>query len=116
MHYPLNFNLWLLTGYKTSMVSDASETTDRIDINSRIFLLKFALPDSKRNVLVESGFRIHLTNYSREKSSSPSHFVAKVCVPLGPRLIAAPKIPKDKTTNKSFPNRHRQNPSPLLPQ
>ena len=50
------------------------------DINSRTFLLKFAVPDSKKNVIIESGMRIHLTNYSREKSSSPSHFVAKVCI------------------------------------
>jgi predicted ribosome quality control (RQC) complex YloA/Tae2 family protein len=49
-----------------------------LDINSRTFLLKFGLPDSKKNVIIESGFRIHLTSYSRDKSSTPSHFIAKV--------------------------------------
>jgi predicted ribosome quality control (RQC) complex YloA/Tae2 family protein len=56
-------------------------TLIRADINSRTFLLKFGLPDVKKNILVESGFRLHLTSYSREKSSAPSHFVARVPPP-----------------------------------
>jgi len=56
------------------------------DINSRTFLLKFGLPDVKKNILVESGYRIHITSYTRQKSSFPSHFVDQVLLPASPPL------------------------------
>src|SRR5579859_5750149 len=57
------------------------------DINSRTFLLKFAVPDMKKNIVVESGMIIHVTGYTREKSSAPSHFVAKVYIPFSKDTI-----------------------------
>ncbi|CCG82527.1 Uncharacterized protein C132.01c [Taphrina deformans PYCC 5710] len=48
------------------------------DINSRTFLLKFAKQGEKHNVLIESGYRVHLTDYSRETATTPSNFCAKL--------------------------------------
>ncbi|KAI8051426.1 fibronectin-binding protein A N-terminus-domain-containing protein [Syncephalis plumigaleata] len=48
------------------------------DVNSKTFLLKFARSDKKELVLVESGIRIHSTQYSRDKSNMPSNFCMKV--------------------------------------
>lgn len=48
------------------------------DINSRTFLLKFAKQGEKHNVLIESGYRVHLTDYSRETAATPSNFCAKL--------------------------------------
>ncbi|KAI6251145.1 Ribosome quality control complex subunit 2 [Erysiphe necator] len=45
------------------------------DLSSRIFLIKFAKPDIKWNVVIETGFRCHLTEYSRATAASPSIFV-----------------------------------------
>ncbi|KAI9305340.1 fibronectin-binding protein A N-terminus-domain-containing protein [Cunninghamella echinulata] len=48
------------------------------DVNSKTFLFKFAKPDDKELVLIESGTRIHTTQFSREKSAMPSMFCAKL--------------------------------------
>ncbi|KAI9492473.1 fibronectin-binding protein A N-terminus-domain-containing protein [Zychaea mexicana] len=48
------------------------------DVNAKTFLLKFAKPDDKELVLIESGTRIHSTQYSREKQVTPSAFCAKL--------------------------------------
>lgn len=48
------------------------------DLSSRIFLLKFALPNQKHLLVIDSGFRCHLTQFSRAASPSPSSFVSKL--------------------------------------
>ncbi|KAI8147504.1 fibronectin-binding protein A N-terminus-domain-containing protein [Fennellomyces sp. T-0311] len=48
------------------------------DVNAKTFLLKFAKPDDKELVLIESGTRIHSTQYSREKQVTPTPFCAKI--------------------------------------
>ncbi|KAF8544667.1 fibronectin-binding protein A N-terminus-domain-containing protein [Trichophaea hybrida] len=48
------------------------------DLTSRIFLLKFAKPDSKHLVVIDSGFRVHLTSFTRETSPTPSSFTSKL--------------------------------------
>jgi len=48
------------------------------DINKKTYLLKFAKTDEKIHVLIESGIRIHSTDFERDKSKMPSHFVLKV--------------------------------------
>jgi len=45
----------------------------------KTYLLKFALPDKKAHVIIESGARIHTTDFEREKQTTPSAFVMKVC-------------------------------------
>ncbi|CAB4489274.1 unnamed protein product [Rhizophagus irregularis] len=48
------------------------------DINPKTYLFKFSKPDKKELLLIESGIRIHTTQYSRDKSMTPSHFCMKL--------------------------------------
>ncbi|PRP86190.1 nuclear export mediator factor Nemf-like [Planoprotostelium fungivorum] len=48
------------------------------DINGKTYLLKLARPDHKVFLLIESGIRIHTTDYAREKSTLPSVFTLKL--------------------------------------
>ncbi|KAK0923050.1 hypothetical protein LTR91_015135 [Friedmanniomyces endolithicus] len=48
------------------------------DLSSRIFLLKFAKPDHREQLLIDSGFRCHLTEFARATAASPSQFVARL--------------------------------------
>jgi len=48
------------------------------DINGKTYLLKLAQPDRKVFLLLESGIRIHTTDFSREKSHIPSVFTLKL--------------------------------------
>lgn len=48
------------------------------DLNTKILLLKFAKPDNKKQLLIESGFRCHLTEFARTAASAPSVFVARL--------------------------------------
>lgn len=48
------------------------------DLNSKILLLKFAKPDNRQQLLIESGFRCHLTDFVRTASPAPSQFVARL--------------------------------------
>ncbi|KAG0171134.1 hypothetical protein DFQ28_003900 [Apophysomyces sp. BC1034] len=48
------------------------------DVNAKTFLFKFANPDNKELVLIESGTRIHTTQFTREKSTMPSQFCSKL--------------------------------------
>ncbi|KAI9483824.1 MAG: fibronectin-binding protein A N-terminus-domain-containing protein [Benjaminiella poitrasii] len=57
------------------------------DVNAKTFLFKFAKPDDKELVLVESGIRIHTTQFSREKSITPTPFCAKLRKHLRTRRV-----------------------------
>ncbi|KAK0804928.1 hypothetical protein LTR59_004266, partial [Friedmanniomyces endolithicus] len=48
------------------------------DLSSRIFLLKFAKPDHREQLLIDSGFRCHLTGFARATAAAPSQFVARL--------------------------------------
>lgn len=48
------------------------------DLSTRIFLLKFAKPDRREQLLIDSGFRCHLTSFARSTASAPSHFVSRL--------------------------------------
>ncbi|CAF9903067.1 MAG: hypothetical protein GOMPHAMPRED_000081 [Gomphillus americanus] len=48
------------------------------DLSSRIFLLKFAKPSHREQLLVDSGFRCHLTQFARATAATPSAFVARL--------------------------------------
>ncbi|KAK1059839.1 hypothetical protein LTR74_012356 [Friedmanniomyces endolithicus] len=48
------------------------------DLSSRIFLLKFAKPDHREQLLIDSGFRCHLTEFARATAAAPSQFVARL--------------------------------------
>ncbi|KAI9260165.1 fibronectin-binding protein A N-terminus-domain-containing protein [Sporodiniella umbellata] len=57
------------------------------DVNAKTFIFKFAKPDDKELVLVESGTRIHTTQFSREKSNIPTPFCAKLRKHLRTRRV-----------------------------
>ncbi|KAK1833125.1 fibronectin-binding protein A N-terminus-domain-containing protein [Podospora conica] len=48
------------------------------DLNSKILLLKFAKPNTKQQLLIESGFRCHLTDFARTTAPAPSNFVVRL--------------------------------------
>ncbi|KAI8818482.1 uncharacterized protein EV422DRAFT_168502 [Fimicolochytrium jonesii] len=48
------------------------------DVTNKVYLLKFSRPDNKEMLLVESGIRVHSTEFARDKNSTPSHFCMKL--------------------------------------
>ncbi|KAB8346022.1 hypothetical protein FH972_023074 [Carpinus fangiana] len=48
------------------------------DLSSRIFLFKFAKPSHKASLIVDSGFRCHLTAFTRTTEAAPSPFVTRL--------------------------------------
>jgi len=55
-----------------------SRVSNIYDLNPKTFLFKFMRPESKQFMLIESGVRIHSTDFAREKSKIPSGFSLKV--------------------------------------
>ncbi|KAI9824913.1 MAG: hypothetical protein M1832_001518 [Thelocarpon impressellum] len=55
----------------------------------RIFLFKFAKPDNRQQLLVDSGFRCHLTSFARATAAAPSDFVARLRKYLKTRRVTA---------------------------
>ncbi|KAK2780394.1 DUF814 domain-containing protein [Colletotrichum kahawae] len=48
------------------------------DLSSKILLLKFAKPDNKKQLIIDSGFRCHLTDFTRTTAAAPSAFVTRL--------------------------------------
>lgn len=69
----------------TSLVS--LRISNIYDLSSRIFLFKCAKPGTKAQFLVDSGFRAHLTGFTRTAASAPSQFVARLRKYLKSRRI-----------------------------
>jgi predicted ribosome quality control (RQC) complex YloA/Tae2 family protein len=59
------------------------------DLSSRIFLFKFASPGKRHQLLVDSGFRCHLTSFTRTASTFPSAFVQKLRKYLKSRRVTS---------------------------
>lgn len=57
------------------------------DLSSRILLLKFAKPDVKKQLVVDTGFRCHLTDFSRTTAAAPSAFCARLRKSLKTRRL-----------------------------
>lgn len=55
----------------------------------RIFLIKFHKPDHREQLIVESGFRCHLTSYARTTASQPSGFVGRLRKYLKTRRVTS---------------------------
>lgn len=58
------------------------------DLSSKILLFKFAKPDNKKQMLIDSGFRCHLTDFTRTTSAFPSPFVQKLRKVLKTRRVS----------------------------
>ncbi|PFH58011.1 hypothetical protein XA68_14266 [Ophiocordyceps unilateralis] len=48
------------------------------DLSSKILLIKFAKPDCKKQLVIDSGFRCHLTEFARTTAVAPSAFVTQL--------------------------------------
>ncbi|KAG8629016.1 hypothetical protein KVT40_002881 [Elsinoe batatas] len=48
------------------------------DLSSRIFLIKFAKPEHREQLIVDSGYRCHLSNFARSTAAAPSAFVTRL--------------------------------------
>ncbi|KAM0256722.1 hypothetical protein ACHAQJ_004789 [Trichoderma viride] len=59
------------------------------DLSSKILLLKFAKPDNKQQLLIDNGFRCHLTDFARTTAAAPSAFVARLRKYLKTRRLTA---------------------------
>ncbi|KAM5474272.1 hypothetical protein MauCBS54593_001846 [Microsporum audouinii] len=57
------------------------------DISPRTFLFKLALPDIKKQLIINAGFHCHLTESSRTTADAPSHFVSRLRKLLKTRRI-----------------------------
>ncbi|KAL8963629.1 MAG: hypothetical protein Q9193_000122 [Seirophora villosa] len=63
--------------------------TNIYDLSSRILLFKFAKPNRREQIIVDPGFRCHLTSFSRAAAAAPSHFVAKLRKYLRTRRVTS---------------------------
>ncbi|KAJ2548306.1 hypothetical protein EV175_004878 [Coemansia sp. RSA 1933] len=73
------------------------------DVNAKTFLFKFTKPDHKELVLVESGTRLHTTDFTRDKSITPSNFCMKLRKHLkARRLTAVRQIGMDRVVDFEF--------------
>ncbi|KAG9241850.1 putative nuclear export mediator factor Nemf [Calycina marina] len=48
------------------------------DLSTKIFLIKFAKPEHKQQIIIDSGFRVHLTSFARATAADPSNFVTRL--------------------------------------
>ncbi|KAI1748653.1 fibronectin-binding protein A N-terminus-domain-containing protein [Xylaria castorea] len=73
------------------------------DLSSKILLFKFAKPDNKKQLLIDSGFRCHLTEFARTTAAAPSLFVQKLRKVLKTRrLTAVSQIGTDRIIEFQF--------------
>ncbi|KAJ1901928.1 hypothetical protein LPJ66_000384 [Kickxella alabastrina] len=73
------------------------------DVNPKTFLFKFTKPDCKELVLVESGIRMHTTEFTRDKSIIPSNFCMKLRKHLkARRLTGVRQIGMDRVVDFEF--------------
>ncbi|KAL4764871.1 putative DUF814 domain protein [Aspergillus foveolatus] len=73
------------------------------DLSTRIFLFKVAKPDHRKQLIVDSGFRCHVTQYSRATAATPSGFVSRLRKYLKSRRITSvTQIGTDRIIDFSF--------------
>ncbi|KAL4959086.1 putative DUF814 domain protein [Aspergillus stella-maris] len=73
------------------------------DLSTRIFLFKVAKPDNRKQLIVDSGFRTHVTQYSRATATAPSPFVSRLRKCLKSRRITSiTQIGTDRIIDFSF--------------
>lgn len=59
------------------------------ELSTRILLFKLAKPDVKKQFVVDSGFRCHLTDFARTTSGDPSGFVRQLRKLLKTRRVTS---------------------------
>jgi predicted ribosome quality control (RQC) complex YloA/Tae2 family protein len=66
-----------------------SPDSQQLTAAQRIFLIKFHKPDHREQLLIDSGFRCHLTEYARTTAAAPTTFVAKLRKYLKTRRVTS---------------------------
>ncbi|KAL8841923.1 MAG: hypothetical protein Q9170_000703 [Blastenia crenularia] len=79
----------MIIAHELSNVLCSLRLANIYDLSSRIFLFKFAKPDRREQIIVDSGFRCHLTSFSRDTAAAPSPFVAKLRKHLRTRRVTS---------------------------
>lgn len=78
---------WSICGFPTSTISLLYDIFIYQELHiyihilteeKRIFLLKLAKPDHRKQLIIDSGFRCHTTKYSRTTATAPSPFVTRL--------------------------------------
>lgn len=73
------------------------------DLSSKILLLKFAKPDNKKQLVIDTGFRCHLTEFARTTAAAPSAFVARLRKFLKTRrLTSVSQVGTDRVLELQF--------------
>ncbi|KAF2152712.1 hypothetical protein K461DRAFT_226458 [Myriangium duriaei CBS 260.36] len=73
------------------------------DLSSRIFLFKFAKPEHREQLLVESGYRCHLSDFARSTAAAPSAFVSRLRKFLKTRRVTSVRqVGTDRVIEISF--------------
>ncbi|KAF2102058.1 hypothetical protein NA57DRAFT_64665 [Rhizodiscina lignyota] len=52
--------------------------TNIYDLSTRIFLIKFHAPNQREQLVIDSGFRCHLSSFARTTAAAPSPFVQRL--------------------------------------
>lgn len=88
-----------ITNYRLANIYDL--------LNSSGFLLKFAIPDSKKLLIVNPGFQIHLTDFTRDTTLTPGNYVVKLRKHLKTRRVNRVALAKnDRVMVISFSDNH----------
>lgn len=68
----------LISEFEKSLKGYRLQNIYNLTSNNRSFLLKFSVPDSKFNVVLESGFKVYITDFQRPTQPEPSNFTTKL--------------------------------------
>ncbi|EAL44894.1 hypothetical protein conserved [Entamoeba histolytica] len=75
------------------------------DVNRRLYVIKLSKTDCKEFIVIESGVRVHLTEYNREKSDFPNNFTSRLRKYLNKKkLIKINQIGNDRVIELVFGN------------
>ncbi|THZ76091.1 hypothetical protein D6C88_06910 [Aureobasidium pullulans] len=77
----------LVLGRQAALVS--LRVSNIYDLSSRIFLFKFAKPEQREQLIIDSGFRCHLTTFARATAAAPSPFIARLRKYLRTRRVTS---------------------------
>lgn len=73
------------------------------DLSTKILLFKFAKPDTKKQLLIDIGFRCHTTEFARATAGTPSAFVSRLRKVLKTRrLTSVSQIGTDRILEFQF--------------
>ncbi|KAL5604867.1 hypothetical protein BROUX41_001802 [Berkeleyomyces rouxiae] len=64
--------------HELNQVLPSLRVSNIYDLSSKIFLIKLSKPDHKKQLVIETGFRCHVTEFARTTAQEPSAFVARL--------------------------------------